>query len=338
MMKYYARICWNTRGWIAPSGDAKNLERGTYATRNGFGHEEWLFNFTWLLDGYHYAFLQGVNSSSSKLKGETTDVILWGITPEKRHVYIGQIGKCKLLSEDESLKARRAHIRAGWLDLMRQDVVDVHGNSNKLLTDSAFNIRFRPADAIQFDDPLPIARPSDRISRLKRYSLVPAQHVGSTKKLSGGQKRRGSMTLPRVGAHYRAGAKGGTVDPYHPVLQRALMRLLQNRFGAKNVLREDGWVDLTAQHKKRKLLIELKTDPVAKRAIREAMGQILEYAYLKPKRDGLNLELFIVAPGAIDDEAAAYLKRLNDQFAIPIRYCQFLPNGDLPTAFLQPLP
>ena len=56
MPKYYARICWNTRGWVAPSGDAKNLETGTYAAKDKFGHEEWLFNFMWLLDGYHYAF------------------------------------------------------------------------------------------------------------------------------------------------------------------------------------------------------------------------------------------------------------------------------------------
>jgi hypothetical protein len=50
------------------------------------------------------------------------------------------------------------------------------------------------------------------------------------------------MIPPRLGAHFRAGSKGGIVDPYHPVMQKALMILLQKHFGAKNVAREDGWV------------------------------------------------------------------------------------------------
>lgn len=49
MDKKYARICWNTASWTRPSGDARNLEVDSYVNMNGFGHEEWLFNFDWLL-------------------------------------------------------------------------------------------------------------------------------------------------------------------------------------------------------------------------------------------------------------------------------------------------
>jgi hypothetical protein len=50
--RYIARVCWNTRNWVRPSGDAPLVEHAdTYASTNGFGHEEWLFNFAWLLDG-----------------------------------------------------------------------------------------------------------------------------------------------------------------------------------------------------------------------------------------------------------------------------------------------
>ena len=114
------------------------------------------------------------------------------------------------------------------------------------------------------------------------------------------------------------------------------MVMLQKRFGANNVAREDGWVDLTVRDKKRKLLIELKTDPVAKRAIREAIGQILEYAYFAPKTHDVDLELFVIAPGMVNAEATAYLKLLNRKFRIPIRYCQFSPGGELPNQLLRP--
>jgi hypothetical protein len=233
-------------------------------------------------------------------------------------------------------RPRAYHKKAGWLALMHQDLLTVNGNTSKLSPDSLFNIRFRPADAIQYDDPLPIAGPADHISKLTRYKLVAVLDTDPDAALNRIQKRQGSMIPPRLGAHFRAGSKGRIVDPYHPVMQKALMILLQKHFGAKNVAREDGWVDLTVRDKKRRLLIELKTDPVARRAIREAMGQILEYAYFEPALHGLDQELFIVATGSMDAGAAAYLKLLNHQFGMPIMYCQFLPGSDLPNQFLRP--
>ena len=134
---------------------------------------------------------------------------------------------------------------------------------------------------------------------------------------------------PKSAAHHRSGSKGGVVDPYHPVLESTLMILLQKHFGVNNVVRDNGWVDLTVLSKKRKLLIELKTDPVAKRAIREAMGQTLEFAYFEPTSHHLDLELYIVAPSPSDAGAANYLKMLNVQFGITVGYYQFTPGGNL---------
>ncbi len=78
MNRYCARICWNSQGWIFPTGEAKELEKkGSYVNRSGFGHEEWLFNFAWLIDGYHYAFLQPVSDAFKKFSGEVIDVLLF---------------------------------------------------------------------------------------------------------------------------------------------------------------------------------------------------------------------------------------------------------------------
>ena len=42
-----------------PTGDAARIETGdSYVARNLFGHEEWIFNFEWIIDGFRYGFLQ----------------------------------------------------------------------------------------------------------------------------------------------------------------------------------------------------------------------------------------------------------------------------------------
>ena len=334
--QYYARICWNSNGWRAPSGDVANLEHQTYAAKNRFGHEEWLFNFMWVFDGYHYAFLEPVNKSLKRVNGKTIDILLWSINPNKYHVMVGAINNCQVLTDSQRREAFKLHKKAGWLKCMEQDVTLVRGNTAGLSSSGLFNVRFRLQDAIQFDDPLPVAKSTDKIAQLKRYALVAASqstvdgqwHV---------RKRQGRVTVPPQGAYIRAGSQGGQVDPYHPKLQRELMKLLQERFGKDNVSRESDWVDITVASGKKKLLIEIKTDVVVKRAIREALGQILEYAYFStnltdPARFE-DTELFIVAPGSINEEVSAYLNLLRNKFHIPIQYCSFVPNTKLPEVF-----
>jgi hypothetical protein len=49
MENKYCRICWNTSGWRYPTGEAPKLESaGAYVAENGFGNEEWMFNFEWI--------------------------------------------------------------------------------------------------------------------------------------------------------------------------------------------------------------------------------------------------------------------------------------------------
>jgi hypothetical protein len=49
MNTYYARVCFNSQGWVFPTGEANKLEKNRWVTQSGFGGEEWLFNFAWLI-------------------------------------------------------------------------------------------------------------------------------------------------------------------------------------------------------------------------------------------------------------------------------------------------
>lgn len=67
-MKYLTRLCYNTDNWKKPSGVASAKEiKSSHTSKFGFGHEEWLFRDDWVIDGWRYAFVQGVNKSRKRL-------------------------------------------------------------------------------------------------------------------------------------------------------------------------------------------------------------------------------------------------------------------------------
>ena len=56
MARYLQRLCWNSKGWTAPSGRKFGTEN-SYPGRYGFGHEEWNFNTDDAVDGYVYGHI-----------------------------------------------------------------------------------------------------------------------------------------------------------------------------------------------------------------------------------------------------------------------------------------
>jgi hypothetical protein len=102
MTSYYARVCFNSQGWVFPTGEAKELEKNSWVTKGGFGGEEWLFNFAWLINGFHYGFLQPVNRSFNRVSGQTINVMVYTINQAR-----------------EALKHYRS---VGWLKSMKEQV------------------------------------------------------------------------------------------------------------------------------------------------------------------------------------------------------------------------
>lgn len=335
---FYSRVCWNSAGWTHPTGEAAKLELGSYVTKQGFGHEEWLFNFEWILNGYHYAYLQPVGRSILQLKGSTIDVLLWSISPEDGRVQVGEIRNCEILPDGQAEEAFSYYSAQGWLTRIREEVKRVEGKLKDLSAEDLFNVRFRPSDATQFGPPYPKIAQNDRIKKLDRYLLVKTQ-PGEVTSQWVQRLRQGTYELPSPRGRSRSGSGPVTVDPHHDRMQKELMVLLRERLG-KEVVREARYVDITVEHGARKMLVEIKTYPSAKHAIREALGQILEYAFYwrgaKDPIQSVNLDLVIIGPGALDEVSREYLNFLRSRFHLPIRYCQFTTGGSLPGELLNP--
>lgn len=326
MKRYSARICWNENGWVFPSGHAKELEKGTYVAESGFGHEEWLFNFAWLIDGYHYAFLQPVNRSYSLVSGQTADLLLYSINPQRDRVYVGEIRSCQFLTRQQSEQGFAHYKKVGWLKSMKQHVKDTGGDPSK--ADGDLNVRFRPEDA-EIYQPLRLAARSDAVCYLNRYTLV-----GTTEQVltSEWRRRRGAKAAPTIRAISRSGQPAVTYDPIEKQMQVELFELLKTRFGEETVELEKDFVDITVTSRNRKFLVEIKSDPDARMALRKGVGQILEYAFLYPQSGNEGASLIIIAPAAMTDAVSRYVDLLNAK-GVPISYGRFALGDPLPEVF-----
>lgn len=330
--RYTARICWNGQGWRFPSGEAPHLEKGTYVVDAGFGHEEWLFNFAWLVDGFHYAFLQPVNRHFKSVTGKTIDVLLYTISPSGTRFYTGEISNCEVLQRVQATEVLKIYKRRGWLKSMAEQVADVKGKSEYVLGESdatlLFNIRFRPEDADIYD-PQRIADQNDAVWMRQRYTLA----LANEKIERQWRNRKGKLTPPLIRTITRKGTPGVTYDPVHKRLQADLLALLKGRYGKGNVILESNYVDITVTDGKRTILVEIKTEPSPRAAIREAIGQLLEYAYYGPKTGVGPVDLIVIAPGKLDKLADEYIQRLRTEFRLPISYCSHSEGDPLPSVF-----
>lgn len=108
----------------------------------------------------------------------------------------------------------------------------------------------------------------------------------------------------------------------HNALQNALYGYLSGKFGAGDIGTEvptgasDTSIDIVRRDGKAFVFYEIKTAVSLKKAIREALPQLLEYSYWPSEARAA--ELVIVTPNDATKEAGAYLKFLRDQFKIPI--------------------
>ncbi len=110
----------------------------------------------------------------------------------------------------------------------------------------------------------------------------------------------------------------------HNELSNAMVKYLKNN-GYKNVKAEDNYVDIKCVDASGKIVFfELKTAQTVKTAIREALGQLLEYNhYPNTKRAD---KLVIVTKHEPEKEDVQYLAGLRMVYSIPVYYQYFDMN------------
>jgi hypothetical protein len=113
------------------------------------------------------------------------------------------------------------------------------------------------------------------------------------------------------------------VSPRHNKLQEALYARLASQYGQDNVGTENASgvgtrVDVIVWQKNDNWFYEIKTAQSPRACLREAIGQLLEYAFWPGGQSATRL--IVVGETAIDSDGLEYLHRLRKQFSLPIEY------------------
>ena len=212
-MHKITRISYNSADWQRPTGDARKYEvAGTYNHEHGFGHEDWLFRSEWMINGWRYAFIQGVNKSHAKLvkAGQPIDLMLFTIQPDKKRRLVATIHAVECLDDQQAQDALNVFKRQGWYKIMQHEI-SLAGGDKSALGDTKWakhilNVRFRQENVQRFI-PKIFASPNDPIMRLTRYMLYDAEKISSSIDKAKSGRRAGSASLPKVQSFMRRGSQ-----------------------------------------------------------------------------------------------------------------------------------
>ena len=178
---YVTRLCWNTKRWQCPSGDAD--ETNSFREEHGFGFEEWLFA-PLLYEGWCYGFVQGVNRRHDKAVQERDLCLLFYSErpPRTQHerFFVAQM-RCEVLAKAEAGTAYNFFDANGTIARLKNEVLAVKGKPDPPFANAAndpleiLNVRYRPENAVVYPQlvrvpaALNFANPDFR-----RYDLHPA--------------------------------------------------------------------------------------------------------------------------------------------------------------------
>lgn len=340
--KRMARICWNDNGWVFPSGrQGKSIDKNSHEGKYGYGHEEWLMDTSKLINGYHYGFLEPIRKQQAAYVGRTYDVWLYAIDGiSKKRYWLGEIKNVIPVDAAEAATAKAQYIANGWLQEMEAQIRSSNANptgfSNFKGVD-LFNIKFRLED-VQFRDyvELPSMHP---VRNLSRYSF---HHYSNEYGVQQNDVQPGfsflppgnngqQMPNPLRSTTYQRQPKAVEITNLHRVISDQLVAQLRSLHGHDNVTPEHPVgngktrIDIVVNNNGCLTFYEIKTYASLQTSIREAIGQILEYAYWPGEQRAKKL-IVVTQKHGDEKEALAYFTHIRTLFGMNIFYQSFDPN------------
>lgn len=325
-MSYLARLSYNSSGWRQPTAEAGKLEAtDTFNNLNSFGFEDWFFRGEWQIDGWRYAFLQQANLKGNKYLSRPINVSLYTIQPDKQRRWVADVHDLERLSTTQSEEAQAFFQRQGWLAQMQHEVGAVGGDPKTILNTTYagyfLNVRYR-VENLQLlppDTRCPAFFWKGTAAYYNFYEITEDLDNDAVAGVPVAAINGRQDPLPE-GPIYRQGVGATQFTPEHRKMQARLLEILQLQYGRERVWIEVNGIDAMVVTDTETRLYEIKTDQSPLTVIRQALGQILEYAYHPQRKHAGTLSLTIVGPQPLDTEAKTYLKHLTQNFGLPLNY------------------
>lgn len=323
---YLTRIAYNSSEWRWPTGEARELEGPT--TMNGiygYGCEDWLFRSEWAIDSWCYGFIQGVNNSHARLvrEGLPFDLTLYTIRPNKQWRLVADLRDVECLDFGLALEVMNVFKQRGWYRQMEKEVKKIDGDTSGFRTGlpvPEINLRYRLRNVTFFPAETHLGQ-KDAVRSLKRYLLYDVAKQERDPDLSARLVTRlGARDLPVARRIQRGAVDAVEYTPEHILMQAQLMKELRSEYPKAKITREQDFIDVRVETAKELILFEIKSDLSPRTVIREAIGQILEYAFHPRLTHVLPVRLVIVGRSKLSPEDMAYLMRLQRDFDLPLAY------------------
>lgn len=341
--KRIARICWNDNGWIMPSGKyGKSLNKETHEAKHGYGHEEWLLDIGKLINGYHYGFLEPIRKQQDAYADHTFNVWLYTIDGEtKKRYWIGEIESLKVLNREEAEDAKAEYIKRGWFQEMEEQIKASGANTDGFSDWEGvdlFNVKYLPLN-LKINDPY-FEIPKDHpIIGQSRYSFAHFKNEFDVKATVPEKKfsfhlfdavtqvQNNDDVAPKIKIHVRE-PKAIEIIYLHKAISKALTKQLKKMYGEENVQDEHpaGYgankIDIVVRKGEDLLFYEIKSYTSLKTCIREAVGQLMEYALWTNQNKAKEL-IVITQPLSDFENAKTYFKHLRNTYNLPLYYQSF---------------
>ncbi len=343
--KKISRICYNIEGWVKPSGmEGKSKLKDSYEFKTGFGHEEWLFDFDKLINGFHYGFLQAIGNVPS-YKGKTFDISLFTINSDsKERIWVAQIRNVYVINETEQINIFNQYVKNGWLNQMKEDLrvleIDkrlIDGkriNLNEEITSGSFNIRFKPDD-ICFINRL-FGDVDFNNVKAEYYKLYDTEFIPieNREDKTVDQKPKSPPQDPPLKSQRVSRPRLIELSKVHYDVAKGLYNSLINIYGKRNVyweynLNYGARVDVAVNDNNNWIFFEVKSYIDLRTSIREALGQLLEYSHWPGRNKASKLVIVTQKISGIE-KVKNYMSHLRERYGISIYYCYY----DLETGIL----
>ncbi|WP_426671473.1 hypothetical protein ACPPVU_09565 [Mucilaginibacter sp. McL0603] len=337
--KRLLRLTWNSKGWEAPCGHEwkkKNQGDSNIAFENqyGFGGEEWLFNTRYQKDGFQYGYIRGVHGLSENVE-VIDNAYLFTIKPQTSQRYIvGIIHNLEVIVGYEPEEKIAQKLYDKYLDDMKSELIEAKADEKGLYYGFVASVKFKIEGNELFEKPIPIPGLKGRkYNRFQPYiiddtldeiiaGVLPKDAfffnsgVAENKLEFERNLTSSTKTITRVHSDITTELEKFLKPVY--TLKAGNLSVEKTRFG-------DNTADVVLKHSEKLYsIIEVKTSINVRKNIREALGQLVDYAFWYD--DILIKDLIVVSPSALEGQMLNYFKRLKQRLNLNLQYWQFLPN------------
>ncbi|RKT44878.1 hypothetical protein [Thiocapsa rosea] len=321
MLNILQRVCWNTRGWQLPSGSTS--ESG-FPGENGFGHEEWNFQLsdTWNKFVFPYTYLIPQKKILDEHQGKFNIGFFARHQEQHQWLFLGVHHNACLIADSDYPQIIKLFDKDGVFDRRADELLSATNRFKtkkaalKEVTDAFktpfIRVKSPISDVEYFAQPILIDKPSNH--RFKSFTYVDSFPSSSTN-IPVSQSIRSA--LAEDGYYRETAAKLKLIIPKHNKLSNDFCQWL-NKKGIP-VKQEENFIDVLFEVNNVSYIAELKVvyGIGTTKAIREALGQLLEYNYY-PGRN-TNKEWMIILDQTPLASDQSYVEKLITEIKFPLR-------------------